>query len=177
MLEHIPAQTPKTTQIRGGFVQNLQYAWPPPWSSSTLPGLQVHRECKMCSSSPWSKGRAQRAQREIDSPSHAPLPDWLHHPHTRPGRFHFYHCIYRPVQSQLQEEPATEYRTKYFRTTFKEVKDRQALNFKETFRLLETSSTNKLLPTHFPLLQMLLQPKYKHDLYSQCDSLLLQFTK
>lgn len=68
MLEHIPAQTPKTTQIRGGHVQNLQHAWSPPWSSSTLPRLQVHREGKMCSSTPWSKGRAHRAQKENSFP-------------------------------------------------------------------------------------------------------------
>lgn len=33
-----------------------------------LPGLQVHREGKMCSSTPWSKGRAHRAQKENGLP-------------------------------------------------------------------------------------------------------------
>lgn len=32
------------------------------------------------------------------------------------------------------------------------VEDRQSVNFREIFRLLETCSTNKLFPTHFPLL-------------------------
>lgn len=77
------------------------------------------------------------------------LPDWLHHPHIKPNRFRFSRSIYRPGQSQLQEEPMTEYRTnQHLRTTFRGVGDRWLMNCKVIVTLLEICSTNKLLATH-----------------------------
>lgn len=50
----------------------------------------------------------------------ARLPDWLHRPHIKSDRLHFYQSIYRPEQSQLQEEPVTEHRRRQnFRTMFR----------------------------------------------------------